>query len=225
MLTLLDRDEFGEKIGLGLPCCSLALIEGDEGTGRSVVSQRLAYGLLQNGHSVTYISTELTLKDFVSQMHSMRYEIGRHMLRGNLLFLPVLPIVGESLPREEHLKTLMSNVKIYRNDVTIIDSLGELLPPDAEEEDVVALLEYWKRVCHHNKTIIVTARPGMQAMERLRQAADQYFELQTLSSSYGIRHLLKTRRYLKARAKVDKIVEFRVEPEVGLIIEITEVSG
>ncbi|MFA7342528.1 MAG: ATPase domain-containing protein, partial [Candidatus Methanomethylophilaceae archaeon] len=102
----LPRDEFAKKIGLGLPSSSLALIEGEEGSGRSVVSQRLTYGLLENGFSVTYISTELTLKDFINQMYSMKYHIGPYLINTRLKFIPVLPIVGDQMPRQGYLQTL-----------------------------------------------------------------------------------------------------------------------
>lgn len=221
----LPRDEFAKKIGLGLPNSSIALIEGEEGSGRSVVSQRLTYGLLENGFSVTYISTELTLKDFINQMYSMNYHVGPHLISTRLKFIPVLPIVGDQLPREGYLDTLMTSTELYSSDVTVIDCMGEMLHDGVTATEMESLLEYWKKVCYRDKVIIVTAKQGQPLMNRLQQAADQYFELEIRGSSYGIRHLMKVRRYLKARGKVDKMIEFRVEPDVGLIIEITEVSG
>ena len=221
----LPRDEFAKKIGLGLPSSSLVLIGGEEGSGRSVVSQRLTYGLLENGFSVTYISTELTLKDFINQMYSMKYHVGPYLINTRLKFIPVFPIIGDQMPRQGYLKTLMTSNELYGSDVTVIDCMAEMLTDGVAGEDMEALLEYWKKICYRDKVLIITSRRGLTTMDRLRQAADQYFELEIRSSSYGIRHLLKVRRYLKARGKVDKMIEFRVEPDVGLIIEITEVSG
>ncbi len=225
MIVHLLRDEFAKKIGLGIPRSSTLLIEGEEGSGRSVVSQRLAFGLLENGFSVTYISTELTLKDFINQMYSMKYNIGPYLIKTKLKFIPVLPIIGETMPKEGYLQTLMDNPSLYATDVTIIDSFGEMLHSTNGTGDMDRFLEYMKKIVHGGKALIMTAHKGQPGIERLRQICDVYFELELKSSSYGIRHIIKVRRYLKAKGKVDKMVEFRVEPDVGLIIEITEVSG
>ncbi len=225
MLLNLERDEFAQKIGLGLPASSLVLIEGEEGSGRSVVSQRLAFGLLENGHSVTYISTELTLKDFIHQMYSMNYNIAPHLIGTALKFIPVLPIIGERMPKEGYLKTLMENPWLYNSDVTIIDTFSEMLHSSNGQADIDGFLQHMKRTVHLGKVVILTASKGLEELYRLRQSADVYLDLELKTSSYGIRHLMKVRRYQKAHGKVDKMVEFRVEPDVGLIIEITEVSG
>ncbi len=225
MIVHLPRDEFAKKIGLGIPKASSMLIEGEEGSGRSVVSQRLAYGLLENGYSVTYISTELTLKDFLDQMYSMKYNIGPYLIKTSLKFIPVLPIIGDSMPKEGYLKTLMENPYLYATDVTIIDCFGEMLHSINGSSDMDRYLEHMKKTVHGGKTLIMTVLKNQPGIERLRQTCDVYFDLQLKSSSYGIRHIIRVRRYLKARGKVDKMVEFRVEPDVGLIIEITEVSG
>ncbi len=225
MVVHLPRDEFAKKIGLGLPKSSTLLIEGEEGSGRSVVCQRLTYGLLENGYSVTYISTELTLKDFINQMYSMRYSVGPHLISTNLRFIPVLPIIGERLPKEGYLETLMSHTDLYSTDVTIIDCFGEMLHTSNGGGDMDRFLEHMKKTVHNDKALIITALKGQPGLDRIRQSCDLYFDLELKSSSYGLRHIIKVRRYLKARGKVDKMVEFRVEPDVGLIIEITEVSG
>jgi len=225
LVVHLPRDEFAKKIGLGIPSSSLMLIEGEEGSGRSVVCQRLTYGLLENGHSVTYISTELTLKDFISQMYSMKYNIGPHLISNRLRFMPVLPIIGDQIPQEGYLQILMDNPDLYSSTVTVIDSMGEMLGGQHVPSDIDRLLEFFKKTVYKDKAIIMTVKKNQPLVDRLRQSVDLYFELELRSSSYGIRHLLKVRRYLKARGKVDKMIEFRVEPDVGLIIEITEVSG
>lgn len=225
LVVHLPRDEFAKKIGLGIPSSSMLLIEGEEGSGRSVVCQRLTYGLLENGHDVTYISTELTLKDFISQMYSMKYNIGPHLISNRLKFIPVLPIIGNQMPQEGYMETLLNNPDLYSSTVTVIDSMGEMLNDNNSPSDVDRLLGFFKKTVYKDKAIIMTVKKDQPMIERLRQSVDLFFELELRSSSYGIRHLLKVRRYLKARGKVDKIIEFRVEPDVGLIIEITEVSG
>jgi len=71
----IESDELHRKIGVGIPKGALMLIEGEDGSGKSIVCQRLLYGFLKNGHTVTYICSEMTMKDFISQMKSIEYRI------------------------------------------------------------------------------------------------------------------------------------------------------
>jgi flagellar protein FlaH len=55
MSVHLERDELNRNLGGGMPVNSLILIEGKDGAGKSIVSQRLCYGLLEHGHTaLTY---------------------------------------------------------------------------------------------------------------------------------------------------------------------------
>ena len=50
----LERDGLHRNLAGGIPKGSTILLEGDYGSGKSVVSQRLAYGFLTHEYSVTY---------------------------------------------------------------------------------------------------------------------------------------------------------------------------
>ncbi|MFH1322980.1 MAG: hypothetical protein ABIH80_03990 [Methanobacteriota archaeon] len=52
----LPRDELCRKLGGGFPPGSIIVIEGGSGSGKSTVCQRLAYGLMENGSTVTYFN-------------------------------------------------------------------------------------------------------------------------------------------------------------------------
>ncbi len=45
------------------------------------------------------MSTELTTKGFIDQMKSLDYPIVKHLLSGDLLFVPVYPLIGKAIPR------------------------------------------------------------------------------------------------------------------------------
>jgi len=75
----LDRDDLNDKIGGGLPKGSLMIVEGESGIGKSILCQRITYGALVNGYTVTYISTEMTTLDFVRQMASLNYNIETYL--------------------------------------------------------------------------------------------------------------------------------------------------
>ena len=63
--------EIDKKIADGLPLGSLTLIEGENDTGKSVLTQQFMWGSMHNNLRVDLFSTELTTKSFLTQMESM----------------------------------------------------------------------------------------------------------------------------------------------------------
>ncbi len=76
----LDRDALGRSIGGGIPKSSLILVEGKDGSGKSIFVQRIVYGLLKQNTSVTYLSTELNTMGFVEQMSSLDYNVTDYVI-------------------------------------------------------------------------------------------------------------------------------------------------
>lgn len=221
----LERDEFNIKMGGGIPIGSLMLIEGPEGSGRSVLCQRLIYGFLKNDHSVTYISTEMTVRSFIDQMYSLDYQIADDMLAQRVRFVPVYPMIGATKSRHDFLARLMACNALYESDIVVIDSLSSLIEASVDGESCLALLGFLKKVASQGKIIVFTSEPGDAEITPLRLASDIYFSLQTKISSDGMQRMLQVRRFSRARQRVQDVIAFRIEPMVGLVIELTEVSG
>lgn len=215
-------DELGPRLGHGIPKGSLVLIEGPEGSGKSMMSQRLAYGMLRNGHTVTMVSTELSTKDFVDQMFSMNYNIARYMITGRLAYHPVYSLIGPMKDRSSYLETLLGTGSLYGREVTVIDSLSTLV--GGGEEDVGRLLQHFKKVVLTDKTLILTAEPGDRRFDILRGACDVLLDLEVRKSMGGVRQMVRVQRFLRSRYKVNKLIEYRVEPGSGLVVDITQVS-
>jgi len=57
-IGLTDQDRVNTAIGGGIPAGSIMLIEGQDGAGKSALSQRFSYGIASEDAYVTYISTE-----------------------------------------------------------------------------------------------------------------------------------------------------------------------
>jgi flagellar protein FlaH len=221
----LYRDELAARFGGGIPKGSTMLIEGVEGSGRSALCQRILYGLLSNGHSATYVSTELTLRDFIDQMYSLDYNIGDSLIDRSLQYFPVYPLIGQSCRRNGFLDKLVSSPQLYDKDVLFIDSLTALIKNDLTESNCIQLMGFLKKQTKLNKTIVMTADEGFGALEPLRQAADIYLRIKMRPSGQDIIRTVHTVRYQRAKRRVDDVMNIRIEPGAGLIIEITEVSG
>lgn len=86
-IGLTERDRVNTSLGGGLPTGSIVLLEGEYGAGKSVISQRVAYGLAEERTPTTYVSTELAAPEFIEQMESLAYGVVDHLLAERLLFL------------------------------------------------------------------------------------------------------------------------------------------
>ena len=71
----LETDSLADSMGLRLPNRSLYVLQGAVGGGKSLISQRLAYGMVENGVKVLVITTELTTRGWIEQMESIGYGV------------------------------------------------------------------------------------------------------------------------------------------------------
>ena len=69
-------------MGGGLPVGSLTMIEGGSGSGKSVLSQQIMWGALQDGFIVSLFSSENSVKSLVTQMKSIDLDIFDFLLMG-----------------------------------------------------------------------------------------------------------------------------------------------
>ena len=76
------NSELDKKIADGLPLESLTLIEGENDTGKSVLTQQIIWGAMKQGFSVDLFTTESTTKSFLKQMESMSLDISEYFAWG-----------------------------------------------------------------------------------------------------------------------------------------------
>ena len=74
--------EIDKKMADGLPVHSLNLIEGANDTGKSVLTQQITWGGLNQGHTFAIFTTENTIKSFLSQMESLSTSASAGRTRG-----------------------------------------------------------------------------------------------------------------------------------------------
>ncbi|SRR5581483_9928928 len=234
----LDRDELADRLGGGLPGGALCIMEGEFGTGKSIVGQRIMYGLLKNGARVTVVSTELTTMHFIEQMHSLDYPIEEFVFNRNLLFLPVYPVLGFRGDKKDLMDRLLNAKKMYESDVIFIDAFSSVirdwtraLPDEVSPQEITERIEdalyLFKLLNSRGHTVVLTLQPGDipdDISSVLKAAADVYLTLKLDSVGGVVSRSIFVRRYSRAEKPVADIVPFRVEPKTGLIVEIKSVS-
>ncbi len=224
----IERDELHSKLAGGFPHGSLVILEGENGSGKSALVQRFAYGLLLNGHTVTIISTELTVRDFINQMYSLNYPIASFLLRNRLVFVPVYPIIGRMGNRKDFLGKLITSPSLFRTDVIIIDTLSSLVKASLKvEERSVQLLSFFKRLLALERTIILTLEKNAipeEVMAPFKAAAHVYMETKINRIGGMVNRVAFIKRYSNAPARVENSIVFRVESGTGIILEIMAIS-
>jgi flagellar protein FlaH len=221
----MEDDEFNSMLGGGFPANSIVLIEGKEGTGKSIVTQRILYGLLKNGVSATYISTQLTTKEFITQMYSLTYKISEFLVHGSLLYIPVYPLLYDARPRYDFIDRLMHTESLYENDVIIMDSITPLIKYDSDEEKKTELISFFKKISN-NKVLILTidaGKIGDEIHSSLCSESDIYMTTDIRMMGGDIKHFITVNKFTGASDIFSDIITFRVEPKAGLIIEISTI--
>ncbi len=222
----LERDELGRRLGGGVAEGSITLIEGGDGSGKSILTQRMAYGFLVNGVSVTYISTEASLPEFMKQMNSLRYNVLPYLLNGQFRYYAVFPSTAHRLKKKQDLlERLISADQLFATDVTIIDSITMLQPDSGvDEKTAFRFMTKMKKLIVKGKSIIITADPDStdeRLLEPLREVADNYLIMKAEAGAEDIKNIIFVQRWKRTERDVSKIIKFRVEPKFGIVIDIS----
>jgi flagellar protein FlaH len=230
-LGLEDTDRVNHAIGGGIPTGSIVLVEGVDGAGKSVWTQRMAYGMATEGTYVAYISTELVAADFMQQMHSLSYDVVDLLLSGQLLFLHADTDTHGGRDNRELLSGFTEPSTLWQGDVVMVDAFSAFLRndprfdaiTDAGEEDHErgAGLSFLQGMTRRGKTVSLTADPEAtteRALRPIRSVADVYFQIETGAVGQEIRRSVRVRRFANMKQPVDDGIAFNVQQGRGLTI-------
>jgi flagellar protein FlaH len=243
-IGLKERDRLDKELGGGLPPGSIVLIEGDYGAGKSAISQRFTYGLCEEGHTVTMLSTELTVGSFLEQMNSLDYDMVDHMLDENVLFLHA--DIGDSNnfsggggddDRKELLRRLMEAEVMWDSDVIVIDTFDAILRNDPKFEALVReneerqaaleIISFFRDVISQGKVIALTVDPTTldeEALGPFRSIADVFLELEMVEVGNDVRRQISVMRFAGMGEQVGDTIGYSVRSGTGIVIESRSVA-
>lgn len=220
----LQRDELSRNFGGGLPKNSLILLEGVDGAGKSIIAQRLTYALVQKKTTVTYVSTELNTMTFVEQMDSLDYDIKKNLLAGDLLFLPMYPLLGYSNFDPDFFEKLLGSQEVFRSEVIVFDTLSFMLIHNSmDHKEAFNIISLLKRFTSLGKTIIFCVDQthlNETFLTLIRGVCDIYFSVEVKSFAGQIVRVIGVNRFKRPEAAFVNHIPFKVEPGAGLTIEI-----
>ena len=223
----IESDELHGRLGKGIPKSSFMLITGDDSAGKSILTQRLIYSFITEGNSVTLLSTELTTGEFINQMESLKYSVVESMLNEKLLFIPMFPRLGHTVPRSDFLERVMGSEKLFNSDVIILDTLSNIISERYTPEDYFKFISFLKKLTAKGKLVILTADQKFVDQKLLtvpQSTCDIHFELIITQVGAGLKRFIKVKRFKGGLKQVGELIGFRVEPGVGFVIEISGVA-
>ena len=135
MSSLLSRIALQMRWVLDLPNRSLWMIQGEVGSGKSLVSQRLIFGLLENGSKVLVVTTELTTRGWIEQMESIGYPVTDYIASGMLMVFSRFGVIAEAKEGVDLFDVLESDA-VEKADVIVVDSASALMPESLEPHNI-----------------------------------------------------------------------------------------
>ena len=222
----LEQDSLANAMGLRLPNRSLWMIQGEVGSGKSLVSQRLVFGLLENGSKVLVVTTELTTRGWIEQMESIGYPVTDYIASGSLLIFSRFGVIAETKDGVDLFDVLDSEA-IEKSDVVVVDSASALMPTGLETVEQVNVLQKLRRVCSESRSLLLTVDPSEmdgKLLHKLRSSCEILLDMQSGFVGGEIKRTIVVTRFLRAAGPVQSSVGWRVEPYMGFIVDITAVS-
>jgi len=214
-LSLLEQ-----KLEGGLPWQTVTLLEGASSTGKSVLSQNLAFGALSDGHHTSYFTSQYDAQGLAKQMGSVGLEVSTYI--PNRLRVYEIPKRVEDEPPEPLLSTVLQHVRAAAAESAfiVLDSITGLAASCAENT-VIDFFMSCKRAASEGTTILVTVDSyafGSELFSRLGTLCDTYL---TLKSEKMRNKPVKTLEMLKVNTTeltMDNSITFVVEPKTGMRI-------
>ncbi len=228
ILISTGNSELDKKIGGGIPEGSLTLIEGQSEAGKSVLTQQLVWGALQNGKRVAYYSTENTTRSLMRQMSSLSLDITDFFILGRINVYPIV-----SAPNEEEARRMLQAVLRHMavmtdRDILAFDSLSVFVS-NIPEQDTLTFFTAVKNFCDEDKTLLLTMHSyafSEPMFVRLRSICDAYLRLRVREMGTQLLKELEVAKIRGADRSTGNVIAFDVEPSIGMrIIPITKAKA
>ncbi|MBT60021.1 MAG: hypothetical protein CMA63_00530 [Euryarchaeota archaeon] len=222
----LETDSLADTMGLRLPNRSLYVLQGQVGGGKSLISQRLVFGMVENGVKVLVISTELTTRGWIEQMQSIGYGITDAIREGKLMVFSRFGTIAEANPNVG-LYELLESDAIELADVVVIDSASSLMPANLDDTSRFQLMQRLRQISSQGRSLMLCVDPeemDEKLMHNLRSSAEIVLDLKTSMIGGEIKRNIVVTRFLRAAGPIQTSVGWRVEPSMGFIVDITAVS-
>jgi flagellar protein FlaH len=223
---VLETDSLADSMGSRLPNRSLYIVQGDVGSGKSLMGQRLSFGLAENDVKVLVITTELTTRGWIEQMESIGYGVTEFIRTGQLMVFSRFGTIAEALPNIG-IQQVLDSEAVSKADIVIIDSASSLMPDDLDENGRFKMMQNLRRITSEGRSIMLCVDENemdSKLLHTLRASSEVVLDMRTAMIGGEIKRNIVVTRYLRAAGPVQSSIGWRVEPSMGFIVDITAVS-
>ena len=223
---VLETDSLADSMGSRLPNRSIYVVQGDLGSGKSLISQRLSFGLEENDVKVLVITTELTTRGWIEQMESIGYGVTEFIRTGQLMVFSRFGTIAEALP-DVGIQQVLESEAVSKADIIIIDSASSLMPDDLDDNGRFKMMQNLRRITSEGRSVMLCVDENemdSKLLHTLRASSEIVLDMKTAMIGGDIKRNIVVTRYLRAAGPVQSSIGWRVEPSMGFIVDITAVS-
>ena len=218
--------ELDSKLGGGLPIGALTLVEGSSGSGKSVLSQQILWGALQDGFTATVFTSENSVSSLVTQMQKLNLDILDYLLLGKVRIYPMaLSRLGARAP------SILLSAILDQGDrsLIVVDSLTSAVIHSTEDAAILRFFEECQHIGAGDVTIIVTLHAqgvSEDLLNPLRSMCDADLRLRVEQDGQRMVKTLEVSKVRGADSVTGAVVGFEVEPGWGMrVIPISKARG
>ena len=216
------KADIDKKIDDGIPLRSLTLIEGEHDSGKSVLTQQIIWGGMKQGLCIDIYSSEITSRNFISQMETMSLDISDYYAWGYVRLFPIL-VPGLDLEKEnmeELLQQLLAHVRESPAQIIIIDSLT-LFTEYTTNEVIIDFFTECKNLCDKGKTLLISLHTyafDEDTLVRIRSVCDAILTLKRALIGDKYLMVLEVVKIRGAHKTRENVVSFEIVPGYGIKI-------
>ena len=218
------QDSLAQSLGTAIPNRSIVLVSGDVGSGKSIIGQRMSFGMTANDVKVSLVTTELTTRGWLEQVASIGYYMEKRIDDGDFHLMSSFGVIAEQAENPVDLLELLESRALKEAEVVIIDRASQMIP--AEMEGPV-LLSKLRQYTAQGRTLFLMLDPDeidSKLMRELQNSAEVVLDMVTSVVGGQLVRTLCVTRFLRAAGPVTERIGWKVMPEMGFIVDITAVA-
>ena len=226
MLVSTGNGELDRRLGPN-PHPAIIMIEGEPGSGKTIMACQFTDGFLRAGLRAVYVSTEVLTLDVVKKMLAIKMEVLAHMgKRLRIVPLNVKKFSWDSLESSRLLSKLSTYITtMERADLIVIDNLSTLMSLSTKLE-MLDFLRRCRLLSRDGTTVILTVHPAAvqeSLMMEIKSMIDVSYRVSGFSMAGRRLKSLERMKGVGSNGGSD-LISFDIDPSLGIKIVPLSVS-
>ena len=218
------QDSLGQSLGTAIPNRALVIVSGGIGSGKSIIGQRMSFGMTANDIKVSLVTTELTTRGWLEQVASIGYFMEKRIDDGDFHLMSSFGVIAEQVEDPVDLLELLESPALKEAEVVIIDRASQMIPAEIEGPVLLSLLRQYTA---QGRTLFLMIDPeemDSKLLRELQNSAEVVLDMMTSVVGGQLVRTLCVTRFLRAAGPVTERIGWKVMPEMGFIVDITAVA-